>query len=232
MNELQYNPKTQREEINVMERAKNASVGFLKDLITIKGIVLVSPFFIQKIKNEDINIGIQRNFGAHAAFSDMEYAEAGADIFDRPGDVIQNADIIVKLEPLTIEEARLLRPHQVVISSLDINTLSEEYFQLLKGKNITAFALDNIEDMDGNSILNNIFYREETAAAITTSLSLFAQSILTPIAMTGNIRAAIQTNPSLFQALYTFNGDITRKELAQKLNMPWRDFSSLFWNLN
>ncbi|MDL2308617.1 hypothetical protein LJC68_05920 [Bacteroidales bacterium OttesenSCG-928-B11] len=235
MNELQHQPHqphTQEDIFGLMEKTANASIGFLKDLITVKGIALVSPLFINKIKSEDIIIWMQRNFGIHAAFSDMDYAEAGADIADDQANIVQNADIIVKLEPLTLKEAHLLRPKQLIVSSLDINTLSREYFQILKEKNITAFALDYIEDMDGNSILNNIFYREETPAAITTSLSLFIQPLLLAIAMTNSIRASIQTNPALFQSLYTFNGDITRKEIAQKLDMPWRDFTSLFWNLN
>lgn len=230
MNELQRQP--QEEQYDIMEAHRHAAVGFIKDMVTIKGIALISPLFVNKIKNEEITIWMQRKFGNHAAFSDMEYAEAGADIADSSDEVMRNANIIVKLEPLTIHEARALRPKQIVISTLDINTLSVEYFQLLKEKEITAFALDYIEDMDGNSILNNIFYREETTAAITTSLSLFIQPILSNIAMSANIRTSIQTNPSLFQALYVFDGEIARRELAQKLDMPWKDFPSPFWSLN
>lgn len=232
MNELQYHPETQEELLNAILSSRNSSIGFLKDLITIKDIVLISPLFVNKIKEEDIIVWMQRNFGKHASFSDMDYAEAGADILDTPEDVIRNADIIVKLEPLTLEEAQFLREGQVVISSLDVNALSQKYFQILKEKKITAFALDAIEDMDGNSVLNNIFYREETAAAITTSLSLFIQPILIAISMATLIRLSVQTNPTLFQSLYTFNGDVTKKDIAKKLDLPWRDISSMFWNLN
>ena len=222
----------QEESLHLLEKVNHNAIGLIKDHVPVKGIVLLSPAKLAVLKAENIQTWTERRFGAHAAFSDMEYADAGADILENTQSVMQSSNIIAKLEPFTLEEISYLRNNQVIFSTLDLDRLSPEYFALLKKKNITAFALDRIEDFDGNSLLNDIFYREESPIGITLSLSNFILPLLLAVAKSSNLRATIQTNPSLFQALYCFNGEITQKNIAEKLQLPWRDFTSLSWNLN
>jgi len=222
----------QEESLHLLEKVNNNTIGLIKDHVAVKGIVLLSPAKLSVLKAEDIQIWTERRFGAHASFSDMAYADAGADILENAQAVMQSANIIAKLEPFTLEEVSHLRNNQVIFSTLDFDRLSPEYFAILKEKNITAFALDHIEDFDGNSLLNDIFYREESPTGITNSLSNFILPLLFSVVKSSNLRATIQTNPSLFQALYCFNGEIIQKSIAEKLQLPWRDFISLSWNLN
>lgn len=226
----QFNP--QPEKVKLLERSEHSSIGFLKDQLPAKDIALISPAKLAKLKEEDFQIWIQRHFGIHASYSDLDYANAGADIVDTAYLVIQNAHLITKLEPLTWEEALFLKPKQIIITSLDFNSLSPEYFTILREKNITAFGLDFIENMDGGSILQDIFFRAESPIAITLSLSNFILPLLYTLGISTHLRGTIQANPALFQSLYCYKGEITKREIAEPLNLPWRDFLSQYWNLN
>lgn len=226
----QLNPQEESLELLVPDRHR--SVGLIKDFIPIRGILPLIPAKTAKIKEEGVQIWIERNYGSHASYTDLDFADAGGDILEDSFSVIQNSDILLKLEPFTLEEVGFLKPNQVIVSSLDISSLTKECFTIMKAKKITAFALDFIEDIDGNSILHDIFYREETPVGITVSLSNLTLPILLALALSSNLRGSIQTNPVLFQSLYCYNGEITKKEVAGKLDLPWKDFLSWYWNLN
>jgi alanine dehydrogenase len=56
------------------------------------------------------------------------------------------ADIIVKTAPLNEEEIGMLKGQQIVITSLQLNTQSEEYIRKLMNKKVTAIAFETIKD--------------------------------------------------------------------------------------
>ena len=219
----------QEQEEEILLAGKYRAVGLLKDTVP-KGYVCLTPGKTADIKKENVDIWIERSFGQSAGFTDLDYADAGADILENAAAVIQASHIIVKMEAFTLKELQLLKSKQIIVSSMDMMQVFQEHFTILKEKNITAFAIDFIEDLEGNSILNNIFYREEDKNAITVALSNFLSPILLTLIGSGNLRSTIQTNPSLFQSLYCYQGAITRKEISEKTGLPWTDFLSLFWN--
>jgi alanine dehydrogenase len=215
---------------NILLSNKCRSVGLLKDTVPLKGYVCLAPCRIATIKKEDIDIWIERSFGAHAGFTDLDYADAGGDILENAISVIRTSHIIMKLESLSLRELSFLKPNQIVVSSLDMMQISREYLTVLKEKNITAFAIDFVEDLDGNSILSDIFYREENKTSVITALSNFLYPILITLATSSNLRSTIQTNPALFQSLYCYQGAVTRRDISEKTGFPRTDFLSLFWN--
>ena len=160
----------------------------------------------------------------------MDYVDAGGDILENAASVIQASQIVMKMEAFSLKELHLLKPNQIIVSSIDIMQISQEHLNVLKEKNITAFAVDFIEDLDGNSILNNIFYCEESRMSVITALGNFLYPILINLAVSSNLRSTIQTNPALFQSLYCYQGAITRKDISEKVGCPWTDFLSFFWN--
>ena len=218
------------QEEQILMANKYRSVGLLKDFIPLKGYVCLAPDGVEQIKKQEIGIWIERSFGEHAGFTDLDYADAGADILENSLSVIRASNIVVKMEAFSLKELKFLKPNQIIVSSIDIMQISQEYLTILKEKNITAFAIDLIEDLDGNSILNNIFYREESKMSVITALGNFLYPILITLAGSSNLRSTIQTNPALFQSLYCYQGAITCKKISEKANFPWTDFLSLLWN--
>ncbi len=221
-------PQEQADRILLANRYR--AVGLLKDTIPLKGYVCLAPAHVAKLKADDIDIWIERSFGRHAGFTDLDYADAGADILETAASVIYSSNIVVKMEAFTPEELKLLKNNQIIVSSIDMMRISSDYFTLLKKKNITAFAIDFAEDLDGNSVLNEIFYREESKMSVIMALGNFLYPILIALAASTNLRSTIQTNPALFQSLYCYQGAVTRKDIAEKIGFTWTDFLSLFWN--
>ena len=59
---------------------------------------------------------------------------------------VYNADIILKIAPLTVKEIGHLRENQIVISSLHQNNYTEEYIRGLIQKRTSAISYENIKD--------------------------------------------------------------------------------------
>src|SRR5690606_22860039 len=74
--------------------------------------------------------------------------EAGAKIMYSPKEVFE-ANIILKVEPPTLDEIKLMKPGTTLISALQLGNQSSEYIEALMKKKITALAFEFIEDKVG-----------------------------------------------------------------------------------
>ncbi|MDR3046356.1 MAG: hypothetical protein LBU51_01925 [Bacteroidales bacterium] len=216
LNVTQYEP--QPDFLCISEQNQHLSIGFLKDTIPFKGFVCMMPQKIELLTEKEIQVYVEGNFGKHAKYTDLEYANAGADLIESVPVICQMSDVIVKLEPFTKQELYQMKEGQIILSSIDIYNLNLHYFDLLSQKNITAFALDLIEDEDADSILNDIFFREEDAIGITVSLTNFIYPLIVDLATSGTLTSAVKTCPELMQSLYFYEGAITNQKIASKIN--------------
>jgi len=91
---------------------------------------------------------IESTAGEGSNFSDNEFSEAGAKIVFDTKEIYQ-ADIILKVEPPTLEEIELMKGRQTLISALQITTRSQEFINRLIEKKITCFAYEFIQDDSG-----------------------------------------------------------------------------------
>lgn len=88
---------------------------------------------------------IESNAGMSSSFTDQEYSEAGAKICYDVKEVYE-ADIILKVEPPTIDELDYFKHNQCLISALQLKTQTQAYFKKLMEKKVTAVAFDYIQD--------------------------------------------------------------------------------------
>jgi len=98
--------------------------------------------------NNGHEVWVESNAGAGSKFTDRAYSEAGAKIVYSPQEVYK-ADVILKIEPPTIEELEYFKPGQTLISAIQMGYLSEERVQALLKKKVTALAYEFIEDKVG-----------------------------------------------------------------------------------
>ena len=92
-------------------------------------------------------VTVEKQAGANANYSDLQYSEAGAYIVEREG--VYRADILFKINPPTIDEIQLMKDRQLLFSFLPGYQLSEAYIRQLSEKHITAIAFENIKDKYG-----------------------------------------------------------------------------------
>ncbi|MEM9495854.1 MAG: Re/Si-specific NAD(P)(+) transhydrogenase subunit alpha [Pseudomonadota bacterium] len=70
--------------------------------------VAASPETVKKFVGLGVEVAVQTGAGEGARFSDEDYKEAGASISPSAADVVQNADIVVKVQRPTDSELRIL----------------------------------------------------------------------------------------------------------------------------
>ena len=88
---------------------------------------------------------VESNLGLSSSFTDQEYSEAGAKICLNVKEVYE-ADIILKVEPPSLDELDYFKHNQCLISALQLKTQKAEYFKKLMDKKVTAVAFDYIKD--------------------------------------------------------------------------------------
>ncbi|UMB61065.1 alanine dehydrogenase [Lutibacter sp. A80] len=110
--------------------------------------VCLTPDAVAALINQGHKFVIETGAGDGANFSDKEYSEAGAKISYDIKEVF-GCHIILKVEPPSLDEIKLINPQSIIFSALQLKTQSKKYFEALANKRITAIAFDYIRDEHG-----------------------------------------------------------------------------------
>ncbi len=102
--------------------------------------VSASPETVKKISQMNYEIYVQRGAGLRSNFTDSEYEESGAIIFEN-SEIIPEADIIFKVNKPSHDEINLFRENSILIASLDPFN-NADLLQDLKNKKIISFAME------------------------------------------------------------------------------------------
>lgn len=135
----------QEEMLEVARQRSSLIIGVPKEISLQENRISLVPDGVALLCRNAHQVFLEAGAGITAHFSDQEYAEAGAQIVYSPQEVYQ-ADIILKVAPVTAEEMELLRPRQTLISAIQIAMQCEGYFRGLSARKITALAYEFIRD--------------------------------------------------------------------------------------
>lgn len=130
--------------------------------------VSLTPSAVGILVGNGHEVQVEQGAGKFAFFEDTEYAEQGAQIVYSKEDVFQ-ADLIVKVEPPTIEEIELMKPGTTVFSAIQLGDATAKYFETLNKKKITALGYEVLED-------------KARGLPIVNAMSELAGSLVIPIA--------------------------------------------------
>ena len=110
--------------------------------------ICLTPSAVEALTSNGHRIVVESGAGDGTNFTDKDYSEAGAKISYNPDDVFA-CNIILKIEPPSLDEIKLINPQSVLFSAMQIKTQSKKYFKALAEKRITAIAFDYIQDSHG-----------------------------------------------------------------------------------
>jgi len=110
--------------------------------------ICLTPNAVAALTSNGHRIVVESGAGDGTNFSDNEYSEAGAKISYNPNDVFA-CNIILKIEPPSLEEIEMINPQSVLFSAMQLKTQKKEFFEALAKKRITAIAFDYIQDNHG-----------------------------------------------------------------------------------
>lgn len=138
-----------REEmLEVRKEMKQLVIGVPKESAFNENRISLVPDAVGLLVQQGHQVIIESDAGKAARFPDHEYSEMGGQIVYDTKNVF-SADIILKVAPLTMEEADMLGSRQTIFSSLHTNGISEEFFRKLLNKRATAIAFEYIQDKAG-----------------------------------------------------------------------------------
>ena len=157
-------------------------VGIIKERRLDEKRVAATPDTVKKFIAMGLKVNVEKGAGITAAITDQEYQDAGANIFDDASRVLENADIVLKVnKPIgpkdkdvsKLDEVKLLKSGSILVS------LMEPYkdrglIDLIAKQNITCFALELIpritraQTMDVLSSQSNLAGYKAVIEACTT----------------------------------------------------------------
>ena len=138
----------QEEVLEVGRKKENLYIGLPKETSLQENRVALVPEAVALLTANGHQVVVERGLGLAANFTDNDYSEAGAQLVDNPKDIYK-ADIVLKVEPITLDEIKLLHHKQAVFSALQISVHPKDYIKKLISKRVTAIAFDYIQDSHG-----------------------------------------------------------------------------------
>jgi alanine dehydrogenase len=123
-------------------------IGIPKEVDNQEKRVLLTPEAVRLLTNNGLRVIVQTEAGLSAKFSDKEYSDAGAQVVPTAKEAF-DTEIILKIEPPTLEEIEHIRPGACLISALQLGKQSASYIQALNKKRVTAVSFENLEDKVG-----------------------------------------------------------------------------------
>ena len=138
----------QEEVLEVKTPKSELQIGIPKEIFMQEKRIGLTPDAVHVLVSNGHQVVIETGAGEGANYSDQDFSEAGARIVYSPKDVYE-CNIILKIEPPSLEEIDMMKSKQTLISALQLKTQKKAYFRKLMDKKITALSFENIEDEDG-----------------------------------------------------------------------------------
>ena len=139
----------QEETLEIFKKKGALFIGIPKETAFQEKRVCLTPDAVYAIVSNGHRVLVESGAGDGANFSDKDYSEAGAEITNDAAKVF-SCPMILKVEPPSLEQIKLINPQTILISALQIKTQYKKYFEALAAKRITALAFEFIRDSDGS----------------------------------------------------------------------------------
>ncbi len=211
-------------------------LGIPKEVNEKEARVAVTPKTAKRFQSQGFEVLIEKDAGLRAGYSNESYEEAGVKLVETKEELWKEADIILKVLPPTMEEAKLYREGQLGMSYLYPSD-NQELLEVLKEQGCSYISMDSIprisraQKMDVLSSMANIAgYRAVIEAAnhygsflngqITAAGKVDPAKVLVIGAGVAGL-AAIGTAKNLGAIVRAFD---TRKEVADQIESMGAEF--------
>jgi proton-translocating NAD(P)+ transhydrogenase subunit alpha len=113
-------------------------VAIVKETLDGEARVAMVPELVGKLTALGYDVSVEPDAGRLAQYADAEYVDAGALINE---DALAYADLVLSVQPLTIQQLRALRPGAATISFLPVSQ-SLDLVKELRDLQITSFSME------------------------------------------------------------------------------------------
>jgi len=134
--------------LKIKKQQNTLYIGIPKENSFQENRLAITPEGVNLLANNGHEIRIETGAGKESRFTDKEFSDAGAKIVYSTEEVFK-ADIILKVEPPTIDEIQYMNTGKALISALQLGNQTPEYLRAINNKKLTALAYEFIEDKVG-----------------------------------------------------------------------------------
>ncbi len=173
LGEFIYRPKA--EMLAVAPKEKTLLIGMPKETRMNENRLSLVPSSVKILVDAGHRVLVESGSGLRANYQDIEFSEAGAEIVFNKEEAFQ-ANIVLKVEPPTVEELDLFNAGQILISPLQLPIISKEFLLKLKEKQVTALAMEYIQARDGSFPFVRILSELAGMNAVITASELLAKT--------------------------------------------------------
>lgn len=154
--------------LKVNSGSKSLQISVPREVSLQENRVSLTPAAVGILVANGHELQVEAGAGKFAYFPDSEYSENGAQIVYSKKEAFE-ADLIVKVEPATIEELGMMKMGSTVFSAIQTGNATPNYFETLNKKKITALGFELLQD-------------KAKGLPIVNAMSELAGSLVIPIA--------------------------------------------------
>lgn len=140
---------TQTEMLDLANKTQKLVIGIPKETTMVEHRVALVPNSVQVLVGHGHKVVVEAGAGVNSRFSDHHFSEAGAEVTSDKKKVFES-NIVLKVQPPTLEEIDLLTYNQMLISPLSIPIINDNYLKKLQAKKVTAAAMEYMQAKDGS----------------------------------------------------------------------------------
>lgn len=134
--------------LEVKKSNQQLRIGIPKELDDDENRIVLTPEATSILVRNGHEVSVEAGAGEASKFSDRAYSEVGAHIVYSAKEVFE-ADLILKIDPPTLEEISYIKPGKTLISAMQMAKLSPEYITAINAKKLIAVGFELIQDKVG-----------------------------------------------------------------------------------
>lgn len=179
--------QTQTDTLAVQHKQESLFIGIPREITLQEKRVALVPSGVGNLTSRGHRVLLETGAGKQSNFTDHDYSEEGGEIAYSAKEVYEKARIILKAAPPTLDEIDMMQPGTVLISPLQLPTITAEYLFRLKNRRIIALAMEYLRDDDGIFPIVRIMSEMAGISAIQTAAELLSTTQNGPGVLLGGV---------------------------------------------
>jgi len=123
-------------------------IGVPKEIKPQENRIGLTPDSVKELVSNGHEVLVENNGGYEAGFYNNQYKDAGAKIIEKPEDIFNDAEIIVKVKEPLSNEVKMIKENQIVFTYLHLAAAKELTQGLINSKSI-CIAYETVTDNNG-----------------------------------------------------------------------------------
>lgn len=168
-----YIPQALLQEL--VKGGSRVTVGIPRERDTKEKRLALTPEAVNRLVEGGYRVLVESGAGFGINYSDNHFSEAGAQVVDTPAELYR-ADLILKVLPPSLEEVALMKPHSFLMSMIQLNRFSQEAFEAMMMKRMTAVGHEILADETGDNPVQTAISEIEGAASIAIASEMLCNT--------------------------------------------------------